>query len=119
MNAIDLKDSKTNTSFQDVLRLFCSKLLPHDTRSTTCPPAPLVSGHGPLIIVASLMRSGTHLLLDSFFNNFPELRRVPLFVDFDAYQRAGLPVGPLQSVQGIIVKTHYPETPLAEPYAET
>src|SRR5262249_219891 len=88
----------------------------HDTKSTTCPPAPLRSGEGPLIIVASLMRSGTHLLLDSLFNNFPGLRRIPLFLDFDAYERASLPVEPLQTLHGILVKTHYPETPLAGPY---
>ncbi len=93
-----------------------SKLFPHDTEKTTCPPAPLVSG-GPLIIVPSLMRSGTHLLLDSLFNNFPVLRRTPLFVDFDAYERQALPATPLSFLTAVTIKTHFPETPLSEPYA--
>ena len=93
-----------------------SRLFAHDTEKTTCPPARLVSG-GPLIIVPSLMRSGTHLLLDSLFNNFPTLRRSPLFVDFDAYERQALPAEPLNFLTAVTIKTHFPETPLAEPYA--
>lgn len=63
------------------------------------------------------MRSGTHLMLDSLFNNFPALRRVPLFIDFDAYERGSLPVGPLAQVRGVVIKTHYPQTPLKPDYA--
>jgi hypothetical protein len=76
----------------------------------------LVSGEGPTIIVASLMRSGTHLLLDSLFNNVPTLRRSPLFVDFDAYERSKLPLEPLKGLRGVVIKTHFPETPLAPQY---
>src|SRR5579859_7066083 len=96
---------------------FASRLLPHDTVQTTCPPAPLVNGEGSLIIVCSLMRSGTHLLLDAMFNNLPALRRRPLFVDFDAYERTGLPVSAFASATGMVIKTHYPQTPLKEEYA--
>lgn len=95
-----------------------AKILPHDTTCTTCPPGSLVSSETPLIIVPSLMRSGTHLLLDSMFNNFPALRRKPLFIDLDAYERAALPVGPLARINGAIIKTHHPQTPLAGPYLE-
>lgn len=98
------------------LRVLNSGLLRHDTRRTTCPPGPLVSGDGPLIIVPSIMRSGTHLLLDALFNNFPALRRQPLFVDFDAYERAKLPSAPLASLNGVIIKTHYPQVELAPEY---
>jgi hypothetical protein len=98
------------------LRLFNSGLLRHDTRRTTCPPGPLVSGDGPLVIVPSIMRSGTHLLLDALFNNFPALRRRPLFVDFDAYERAKLPPAPLASLNGGTIKTHYPQIELAPEY---
>jgi hypothetical protein len=103
-------------SLPERLRLSGSGILPHDTRRTTCPPAPLVPGDGPLIIVPSLMRSGTHLLLDALFNNFPALRRRPLFVDFDAYERAALPPEPLAAVSGATIKTHYPQVELAAPY---
>lgn len=103
-------------SSREKLRVLGSGLLPHDTRKTTCPPAPLVPGEGPLIIVPSLMRSGTHLLLDALFNNFPALRRRPLFVDFDAYERAALPPEPLASASGVTIKTHYPQVELAAPY---
>jgi len=109
--------STPRSSLVESLQLLSSRILPHDTKKTTCPPAPLVSGDGPLIIVASLMRSGTHLLLDSLFNNFSTLRRSPLFLDFDAYQRQSLPPAALNSIAGTVVKTHFPETPLAEPYA--
>lgn len=93
-------------------------LLPHDTRRTTTPPAPLVSGDGPIIIVPSLMRSGTHLLLDALFNNFPAQRRRPLFMDFDAYERAQLSPEPLPSLKGITIKTHYPQVELAPAYLQ-
>jgi hypothetical protein len=109
--------SSPRSSLVESLQLLSSRILPHDTKKTTCPPAPLISGDGPLIIVASLMRSGTHLLLDSLFNNFSSLRRSPLFLDFDAYQRQSLPPAPLNSITGVVIKTHFPETPLAEPYA--
>lgn len=85
---------------------------------TTCPPAPLKSSGGPTIVVASLMRSGTHLLLDTLFNNYSEFRRFPLFVDFDAYARKELPLEPLSSLRGVLIKTHYPETPLPSAYAD-
>ena len=95
-----------------------SGFLPHDTRRTTCPPAALVGADGPLIIVPSLMRSGTHLLLDTLFNNFPALRRKPLFVDFDAYRANGLhrQLRLFASINGIVIKTHFPlQVPLAGP----
>jgi hypothetical protein len=95
-----------------------AKMLPPANRQTTCPPGRLVSCNAPLIIVPSLMRSGTHLLLDSMMNNFLALRHKPLFIDFDAYERAGLPPGPIAQINGAIIKTHYPQTPLAAPYLE-
>ena len=100
------------------LRQWGANLLPHDTTRTTCPPAPLVCSDGPLIIVPSLMRSGTHLLLDSLFNNFRALRRKPLFMDFDAYERAKLPVEPLAMLRGMTIKTHFPEVEMAEAYSK-
>lgn len=103
-------------SFRENFHLLGTRLLPHDTRRTTCPPAPLAPGDGPLIIVPSLMRSGTHLLLDALFNNFPALRRRPLFIDFDAYERAKLPPEPLARLDGVIIKTHYPQVELTAPY---
>lgn len=85
---------------------------------TTCPPAPLISRAGPTIVVASLMRSGTHLLLDTLLNNYSEFRHLPLFVDFDAYARNGLPLEPLVSLHGKLIKTHHPETSLPKPYSD-
>jgi hypothetical protein len=103
-------------SVRESSRLFGARILPHDTRRTTCPPAPLVPGDGPIIIVPSLMRSGTHLLLDALFNNFPALRRRPLFVDLDAYERAARPPEPFGSIRGVTIKTHCPQVELAGPY---
>jgi hypothetical protein len=111
--------SPTSGTFRHNLLHMGSRFLPHDTRRTTCPPAAVVSGEGPVIIVPSLMRSGTHLLLDGLFNNFPALRRTPLFIDFDAYERGSLPIPPLAAVNGVVIKTHYPQTPLQPAYAAT
>jgi hypothetical protein len=63
------------------------------------------------------MRSGTHLLLDALFNNFPALRRRPLFVDFDACERAGRSPEPFTSVNGVTIKTHHPQVELSGPYS--
>jgi hypothetical protein len=63
------------------------------------------------------MRCGTHLLLDSLFNNVPALRRSPLFIDFDAYERAALSPAAFESLTGVVIKTHFPHMPLAAPYA--
>jgi hypothetical protein len=62
------------------------------------------------------MRSGTHLLLDALFNNFPALRRRPLFVDFDACERAGRSTEPFATINGVTIKTHYPQVELTGPY---
>ena len=58
------------------------------------------------------------MLMDALMNNFPGFRRFPLFIDFDAYARKALPVSPLYTLSGVLIKTHYPETPLPEPYAK-
>lgn len=81
-----------------------------DNQLTTCPPGKLVSGSVPLIIVASLRRTGTHLLIDAILNNFAVYKRRPLYVDLDRYLTGGFPISELLECGGYIVKTHFPQT---------
>jgi hypothetical protein len=77
-----------------------------------CPPGALPLGEAPPIIVASLMRSGTHLVIDLILNNLASYRRDPLYVDFDAYMFEGHDPAALSRMGGCVVKTHVPQRPL-------
>jgi hypothetical protein len=99
------------------VRSLASRLLPHNNRRCVAPPGPLPRGKGRPIVVASLMRSGTHLLVDLILNNFPAYRRSPLYVDADALFRSSGGGGGLAEVGSCIVKTHFPQLP-AESAAE-
>ena len=46
-----------------------NKKLPHNNKLTVCPPGNLPRGEGKSILVPSIPRSGTHLLIDSIINN--------------------------------------------------
>jgi glycosyltransferase involved in cell wall biosynthesis len=92
-----------------------SKLLPHVNRRTTCPPGRLRNGTGPLVIVASLRRSGTHLLIDTILNNFDSYRRRPLYVNLDALLDDHDRLEELRHKGGYVVKTHYPSDSMASP----
>jgi hypothetical protein len=64
------------------------------------------------MIVATPMRSGTHVLIDTTLNNIPSLRRRPLYIDLDQFMirrdAFGEDHGPLQNRAGYVIKTHYP-----------
>ncbi len=67
---------------------------------------------GRPIIVASLMRSGTHLLIDSLLNNCKELRRVPLYIDLDELLLECSHDEALELIARsghYVIKTHYPQ----------
>ena len=78
-----------------------------------CPPGELPSPkENPTIVVASIMRSGTHLLIDTLFNNFTEYRNAPLYIDLDEWIRTGGTLAELKGLTGVIIKTHYPQVSL-------
>lgn len=90
--------------------------LKHNNARTVCPPGKLPKGSGRNVLVASLTRSGTHVLIDMLLNNFKCLRNAPLYVDLDMWLRKGNSLEELAKLEGVIFKTHYPqdELPITE-----
>lgn len=85
-------------------------VLKHDTIMTVAPPGKLrVQGPGTIVLVPSIMRSGTHLLIDSILNNLSAYRRRPLYIDLDQYVRKGLNPESILSAGPYVVKTHFPQ----------
>jgi hypothetical protein len=85
-------------------------VLSPSTPRTTCPPGDLTPGKGHFIVVASLQRSGTHLLIDAILNNFARYKRRPLYIHLDRYLKEGHTLEPLLATGGYVVKTHFPQT---------
>lgn len=87
-----------------------SKILPHNNSKTVAPPGILKQSKvGRPIIVSSLMRSGTHILIDLLLNNFSAYRNSPLYVDLDVYLTNRLPKEKLFSCGTYVLKTHFPQ----------
>lgn len=88
-----------------------SRLIPHNTRCTVAPPGRLRdTGPGQIVMVASVMRSGTHVLIDCILNNFDRYRRRPLYIDLDQFVRQGLDWRRIVDQAGpYVVKTHFPQ----------
>lgn len=88
-------------------------LLSHNNARTMAPPGELPSNPGTLpIVVASMMRSGTHLVIDAILNNFKEYRGKPLYIDLDEWLRSGGKISDLLELEGVVLKTHYPQVKL-------
>ena len=83
-------------------------------RRCVSPPGPLPAGEGRPIIVASLMRSGTHLLIDLILNNFAAYRRDPLYLNLDAYLIERRSFRDLMNCGAYVAKTHYPQIPVPD-----
>lgn len=88
-----------------------ARLFPHTTGKVMCPPGPLPVGPLPPLIVSSLMRTGTHLIIDLLLNNIQGYRQSPLYLDFDAYTFEGFASAPLLEVGSCVVKTHVAHRP--------
>jgi hypothetical protein len=88
-----------------------SRFIPHNTRRVVAPPGRLRdSGPGEIVLVASLMRSGTHVLIDCILNNFARYRRRPLYIDLDQFVGQGLDWRQIADHAGpYLVKTHFPQ----------
>ena len=98
------------------MKLMPHPLPPHNPR-TVCPPGVMQPGSAALILVPSLQRSGTHLLIDTILNNFALYKRRPLYVDIDHLLDDPTQVDRLITCGNYVVKTHFPQvgdTPLRE-----
>lgn len=91
----------------DIGNLIGRKFLTQNQPRVCCPPGPILPGEGPFILVATVMRAGTHLLIDSILNNFPRYRRFPLFINLDGIPNGRIPE--LLSSGGYLIKTHFPQ----------
>lgn len=100
-------------SLSKIANYIGNKFVQHESPKVVCPPGELEPGRGKLILVPTLMRSGTHLLIDTIINNFPQYKRSPLYVDLDSLLREPATrdsqVKKLLEGGGYVVKTHYPQ----------
>jgi len=93
------------------------KFIKFNNPKVVCPPGTMQAGEKKLIIVPTIMRSGTHLLIDSLLNNFPDYKRAPLYVDLDKLlkhspgEKREEVISRLIACSGYVVKTHYPQEP--------
>jgi hypothetical protein len=84
-----------------------SRYLRHSNPRVSAPPGAWVANGKRNIIVATSMRSGTHLMIDLILNSFPEYRRKPLYLNLDKLP-LGTPEVPDLHNCGYVIKTHYP-----------
>ena len=88
-------------------------LIPFNNKRVVCPPGKIRPGQGTLVVVPTVMRSGTHLLIDTIINNFSCYRRTPLYVDLD--RMLDRSEGRKERIQDLlgggnyVVKTHFPQ----------
>ncbi|MDB6069989.1 MAG: pgi [Verrucomicrobiales bacterium] len=100
------------------LQGFAARCFPHAGPSLICPPGPIPTGPLPPIVVSSLMRSGTHLVIDLLLNNIPEYRQEPLYIDFDSYIYEGYSPQALLTAGSTLVKTHVAQRPFSRAYTD-
>jgi hypothetical protein len=87
------------------------KFLSAMNRLTCCPPGSLKAHNGQKhLVVASMMRSGTHLLIDLLLNNFPAYKCSPLYLNLDMFVNQGGKIPELDGSGGFVVKTHFPQS---------
>jgi hypothetical protein len=98
-----------------ILRSLGSSCLPHDNPKTVCPPGKIPLGPQPPILVSSLMRSGTHLVIDLLLNNLRPYRNEPLYVDFDHFVYDLGDPAELMKAGSCIIKTHVQQRSFDEP----
>jgi hypothetical protein len=96
----------------DLSNFIGTKVLPFTNPRVVSPPG-VPGRHGRVnLIVATPMRSGTHILIDLLLNNLPAYRHRPLYIDLDQCLKQARPghdlLGRLAPDAGHVVKTHYP-----------
>ncbi|WP_425093864.1 hypothetical protein [Tropicimonas sp. S265A] len=87
-------------------------LLPFTNPRVVCPPGKLRATGRPNLIVATPMRSGTHVLIDLILNNMPGYRNRPLYVDLDQCVKQSTTdrdlLAQVTPDAGHVIKTHMP-----------
>lgn len=87
-------------------------VLPFTNPRVVAPPGTPGQHGRPNLIVATPMRSGTHILIDLILNNLPAYRTRPLYVDLDQCLKQARPgrdlLGGVAADAGHVLKTHYP-----------
>lgn len=96
----------------DLTNFIGARILPFNNPRVVSPPGILRARGRPNIIVATPMRSGTHVLIDMLLNNLPAFCGRPLYVDLDQCWKQSRNGPDLLSAiapdAGYIIKTHVP-----------
>lgn len=96
----------------DLANFVGTHLVPFTNPRVVCPPGRVRQRDLPNIMVATPMRSGTHILIDLILNNLPAYRARPLYVDLDQCAKQGRAdhdlLGALTPRSGYVLKTHMP-----------
>lgn len=89
-----------------------SNIITNDNKNVVSPPGTIVPENRTNIIVATPMRSGTHILIDLILNNIIGYKRSPLYVNIDAHFQQGLwtnnRIRDMLPNSGYVIKTHFP-----------
>lgn len=96
----------------DLANFVGTHVLPFTNPRVVCPPGQVVARGKPNLIVATPMRSGTHILIDLILNNLPDYRNRPLYIDLDQCAKQSKPSHDLLAAipldAGYVIKTHMP-----------
>lgn len=103
---------------KQIFNFIGSRHIVHNNKRTCAPPGQLHMRVGctrlPKILVATTMRSGTHIVIDAILNNFPQYRCSPLYIDLDRLlgdRGVGqAQIDMLNGIGGIVLKTHMPQS---------
>lgn len=104
----------------DLANMIGTHVLPFTNPRVVSPPGRIVSRGRTNLIVATPMRSGTHILIDPILNNLPAYRNRPLYINLDQcakprWRRQGL-LEQIGTDAGYVIKTHMPiDTPEGMP----
>lgn len=96
----------------DLANIVGTHIVPFTNPRVVCPPGQVRVQGRKNIIVATPMRSGTHILIDLILNNLPAYRNRPLYVDLDQCAKQSTAendlLGMVSADAGYLLKTHMP-----------
>jgi hypothetical protein len=96
----------------DLATLVGTHLFPFTNPRVVCPPGRVRPQGRANIVIATPLRSGTHILIDLILNNLPAYRNHPLYVDLDQCAKQDARghdlLGQLPTDAGYVLKTHMP-----------